>query len=186
MFFDNKFSEETVSELLTYLEEGFFISSSTSKIDVEFLAYNPEVNIFTMVLVKFEFESTGTLSVSPTVKQFAASRYDMNREEVRVRVAFEVLFVLLFLYQIFLEIDELVELKHNWPQYFQSGSNLLDIFSIGKDPGRRACSYMHHDTFNARQWVSRHRVRIKRPLTLNLNTEPSLALNLDPEPDPQP
>lgn len=163
MFFDNKFSQETVSEMLTYLEEGFFISSTTSNIEVEFLAYNPEENIYTMVLVTFTFEETGTLSVEPIVKQFATSRYNFNVERVRVRLVFEVLFVVLFLYQIYIEINELVVLGHNWPQYFMSGSNLLDIFSIGKDPGRRACSYMHHDTFNARQWVSRHRCPDKTP-----------------------
>ena len=160
VFFDNKFSEETVSELLTYLEEGFFISSTTSNIEVEFLAYNPEENIYTMVLVTFTFEETGTLSVESIVKQFATSRYDFNVERVRVRLVFEVLFVVLFLYQIYIEINELVVLGHNWPQYFMSGSNLLDIFSIGKDTWSAGMLIHAPRHF---QWVSRHRCPDKTP-----------------------
>ena len=129
MFFDNKFSEDSVQKLLAYLEEGFYISTNTSLIEVELLMYNPNVEMYTLVLVKFTFEEAGTLAVEDVVKIFPARRYT---EDGWGRVVMEGIFVILFLFQIVIEIYELRKLGDEWPEYFLDVSNLLDITGLGQ------------------------------------------------------
>jgi len=129
IFFDNKFSEDSVNKLLTYLQEGFYIDKNTSEVQVEFVAYNAEGKFYSLVKVGFEFDNSGVLAVDSKVKILQNSAYDFDSLSVR-RFVLEIAFVLLYLFQIALEIHELKKLGHKWPEYFMDFSNILDITSL--------------------------------------------------------
>ena len=133
-----------MQKLLTYLQEGFYIGANTSTVQVEFLTYNPEEKFYALVTIDFEFEKSGNLAFESKVKIIQNKAYDFDYESTS-RVVAEVIFLLLYLFQIAIEFYELKKFGHNWPQYFLTYSNLLDITSLGAFV---ADAYMHARTHN--------------------------------------
>ena len=119
-----------MQKLLAYLQEGFYIGANTSEVQVEFLAYNAEDKFYSLVRVFFTFENSGVLAVEHKVYILQNSAYDLASQSA-ARIAYEVIFVLLYLWQIALEIWEMKNLGHKWPQYFLDYSNVLDLASLG-------------------------------------------------------
>eukprot|EP00935_MAST-01C_sp_MAST-1C-sp1_P001174 g1174.t1 len=105
IFLDVSFTEDKVTRLLQYMEDGFFIDQASSELKVSCLCYNGEAEVFTMAIFTFDFSPSGPLKISPYFTTFAVPNYDDNAG--RFRLFCEIAIIILICLNIYGEMYEM-------------------------------------------------------------------------------
>lgn len=112
---------------LKKLQSEKWIDERTSSLFVEFTLYNPNVNFFSVVMLLFEFTTTG--AIVPYHQIFTSKLYHYNNEfEIFVAVC-EVIFVIVTLMCTYYEIKRYHRLKRR--EYFSDLWNCVEVVIIG-------------------------------------------------------
>ena len=119
-----------------YMDEGFFLDRNTQELEVTVLTFNGNAQQFLLTDVKFNFESSGMISVDASIKMFRRWPYETATDYFRL--VLEILYIILLFYQIFGEIRELAEdikqTKSCWKgtcSYLCDINNVVDWISMG-------------------------------------------------------
>ncbi|XP_052065752.1 polycystic kidney disease 2-like 2 protein [Mytilus californianus] len=103
-----------------------WIDTRTRAFFVEFVLYNPNVNMYSSVMIVFEYSSPGTLTKSFQIYTTPLSHYSTSKEIMSL--VFEIVFFLLTIFLSYIEIKKirLVSLK----TYFKMFWNKLSMFML--------------------------------------------------------
>ena len=117
------------------MEEGFFLDRNTQEVQVTALTFNGNAQQFLLTDVTFTFDPSGIISVDTSIKMFRRWPYETAVDYFRL--ALEIVFCLLLLYQIGGEVRELAqavkETKSCWKGfclYWSDFNNIVDWVSM--------------------------------------------------------
>ena len=126
VYFDLQISMSQAENMVSFMKDGGFIDESTSTIDVQFIAFNPELNRFVVCQYTFEWTEGGSISWSYWVESVTLDVYKLQTG--KTQMAFEIIICIMFGLNVLLELQDIfVSMRSNKVlDYFQKVGNLFD------------------------------------------------------------
>lgn len=129
--FDINYNNLEATESLQYLIDGFFLDNATKELTVDLVTYNGIAHYFTLFKVLLTFQIGGKVALSYDVQSVTAEPY--RRDVDKFRMALEIIFALLVIWNLIEEIKEMINSKRihgTYISHFQRLWNILDFISL--------------------------------------------------------
>lgn len=125
LYFDTQLTQTQAMSMLDYMKDGGFLDDATSDITAQTIAYNAELNRFTLARFIFVWTEGGVITWDYWMESIALEPYDLPTGTVQLTL--EIIVVTLFGINVWLElVDILVALRSN--KYLEYVTNIGNLF----------------------------------------------------------
>ena len=111
--------------LLDRLKTNNFFDVSTRLVTIDFVTYNPTLDLHTISRISFEISSAGGVEKRMDIKTWRLNRYRGNK--TAILIALEIAFALCILY---FTIEEFIEMRYGCNEYIKDIWNYVDWVSL--------------------------------------------------------
>jgi len=129
-YFDVRNTRQQAKDMVTYLREGGFIDEYTSSVNVDFVTFNTNLNLFANVGFQFTWDIGGGIGWDFSLQTVFVDIYTGSRGQAQL--ALEIISFTFLAVNCFLEFrDIVIAIRVMKPfQYFQNPVNVLDWFHL--------------------------------------------------------
>lgn len=131
LYFDTQISHTQAMNMLDYMKDGGFLDDATSHIESQTIAYNAELNRFTLARFTFAWTEGGVITWDYWMESIVLEPYDLPTGTAQLTM--EIIVVTLFGINVWLElVDILVAVRANkYLDYLLNIGNLFDWLHFG-------------------------------------------------------